>query len=1187
MIFVLKKIIFSFSVCTILAFICFNLLTSKAIATIAVGDIPTLSVWVKADDLALSNGAAVSTWQNNGSGADFTQGSTSLQPSYVTNQVNSKPVVRFDGVDDYMQISLHTGSDSFNGEVTVFSVAANKRTSLSGKVDVLVASNTAGSGNGFAAITANGWNDPARNMAAEGNSIQSVLKRNGDSTSILLNKDEFNVLEYEISNLASSETLRLGKFTDNTFNGQNDIAELLIFNSKLSTAQKKIVYEYLSDKYAINTLDHRSILNLTTRGERYKGAMYWPKMATTPDWWPAYRRGVITDEDIREDLSRIHDELGVNTIRVFVFYDLEYRKSGELDFTDGNGNKSEAMLAKLSDFIDIADEEGLDVIPSLFQEMESSDATQFGVGTTLVDNLTYHKEYVNWLSTMISTKDNVPAIIIINEPDGFGAWANNTRAENILTWLREIKTEINSVLPDMSVWVNTSTHDNVFRDFSGAPSGSQSIYEITDVVAFNSFLWADNGYWEYSVPPITFQYVLNNNTDNKPVILMEFGHPSHDDDDGIILSGGFWDKPVGSKPTTPSTEAMQKKAVGEFTYWTEKKYFDGASVWSALDHPTSVYRDPFGLIDDADDLGKPAAAYFKRMFTGKFDENGEVPISLLDGTVSDGTVNGVDGTTDVPAGVYFLPDEHGIYTSNVLPYKLPLGIKLDMQQSDVTSSDGIEFGWDLRSAGVNKPIRIIRDEAEKKWTLSIDNTIVAASVDDSDAGIGTDIFTVYLIIDEDGLITFKYNDQSVILYDVISDVRQSTVYDTTLSSDDMASDLVLSVMSSSQTDLKLLGATGTGGANYPLVLVEDNSQLDRKKLINNIEGYSVVRASNWTTDVESTPQWGTQTIGLVNSEDKRIAEINVNFDTNRDWSDLFADSSIENKKAVVHYAGGISNLPGISDNSFILYIPKAPIDTSVYICPNAETLNDISTGCSGGYSLNADDDNVEIVTISGQQYWKVSGLTGTGGVSTFTSNNSNEDDDDDNDNDGDHQCNKRVGNQPPYIDEAIPQGSNSILLKFREVSDPIEFYSIKYGYVKGIYNESKENIGVKPQSKMEYLVENLSPNSTYYFRIRANNGCKAGDWSNEIKATTKGLTISVVHNENNQSNNASVSKTNPSNLPALSEKTPEDKQSKIEEVDSSNVIDSDSSNDTPKYWLWGGLLSFAVFAISYLVIKGR
>jgi hypothetical protein len=37
---------------------------------------------------------------------------------------------------------------------------------------------------------------------------------------------------------------------------------------------------------------------------------------------------------------------------------------------------------------------------------------------------------------------------------------------------------------------------------------------------------------------------------------------------------------------------------------------------------------------------------------------------------------------------------------------------------------------------------------------------------------------------------------------------------------------------------------------------------------------------------------------------------------------------------------------------------------------------------------------------------------------------------------------------------------------------------------------------------VSYDIGALSPDSTYYFKVRGGNGCMPGNWSNELKATT-------------------------------------------------------------------------------------
>ena len=64
-----------------------------------------LKLWLKADSLSLSDGDAVGTWADqSGNANDATQTTAVNKPSFKTNIVNSKPVIRFDGVNDYFSL---------------------------------------------------------------------------------------------------------------------------------------------------------------------------------------------------------------------------------------------------------------------------------------------------------------------------------------------------------------------------------------------------------------------------------------------------------------------------------------------------------------------------------------------------------------------------------------------------------------------------------------------------------------------------------------------------------------------------------------------------------------------------------------------------------------------------------------------------------------------------------------------------------------------------------------------------------------------------------------------------------------------------------------------------------------------------------------------------------------------------
>jgi len=75
-------------------------------------------------------------------------------------------------------------------------------------------------------------------------------------------------------------------------------------------------------------------------------------------------------------------------------------------------------------------------------------------------------------------------------------------------------------------------------------------------------------------------------------------------------------------------------------------------------------------------------------------------------------------------------------------------------------------------------------------------------------------------------------------------------------------------------------------------------------------------------------------------------------------------------------------------------------------------------------------------------------------------------------------------------------------LRFTNWQTPVDHFVLEYGTSSNNYQFAAGNIGGKEINS--YTVNYLNPNTTYYFRIRAGNGCAVGSWSNEISAKTLG-----------------------------------------------------------------------------------
>lgn len=103
-------------------------------------------------------------------------------------------------------------------------------------------------------------------------------------------------------------------------------------------------------------------------------------------------------------------------------------------------------------------------------------------------------------------------------------------------------------------------------------------------------------------------------------------------------------------------------------------------------------------------------------------------------------------------------------------------------------------------------------------------------------------------------------------------------------------------------------------------------------------------------------------------------------------------------------------------------------------------------------------------------------------------------------------CNDQApGTKTPLLYGAIAQGSGSLLLYFTEADNPVTKYVLEYGTKSGEYQYGVQDMGVNERNQMTYQVNALSPNTTYYFKVRGQNGCATGNWSNEISSKTKGF----------------------------------------------------------------------------------
>jgi len=146
------------------------------------------------------------------------------------------------------------------------------------------------------------------------------------------------------------------------------------------------------------------------------------------------------------------------------------------------------------------------------------------------------------------------------------------------------------------------------------------------------------------------------------------------------------------------------------------------------------------------------------------------------------------------------------------------------------------------------------------------------------------------------------------------------------------------------------------------------------------DGITVVLAADTGTDMTDDGGAAITTLEVIlKIDDILISDIVVDMTENRSWSNVIADVDTTAGKSVV--ANLTTAAGAIATHSLYIPIPTGGNSDGVLICPNATTLEGITETCIGGTVYTLQSPGVTQVTSGGITYWRVSGLTGTGGLS--------------------------------------------------------------------------------------------------------------------------------------------------------------------------------------------------------------
>lgn len=106
-------------------------------------------------------------------------------------------------------------------------------------------------------------------------------------------------------------------------------------------------------------------------------------------------------------------------------------------------------------------------------------------------------------------------------------------------------------------------------------------------------------------------------------------------------------------------------------------------------------------------------------------------------------------------------------------------------------------------------------------------------------------------------------------------------------------------------------------------------------------------------------------------------------------------------------------------------------------------------------------------------------------------------------------CSKEAPNKSPDLFQ-IDTTKNTAKLFFTPVNNAVNQYYIAYGFTEG-----DERFGVKfdkgfYNGVIDYTINELAPNTNYYFKVRAGNDCATGNWSHWLVAKTDAVYTQTV-----------------------------------------------------------------------------
>jgi PKD repeat protein len=206
---------------------------------------PGVSIWYSSELGVDTINSNVSSWHDlGGNNNHANQTISSKQPIIVQNALNNKPVLRFDGVNDFMQFSELTNIRS------VF-IVFKHRTGNAGPLTVLNDNFQTILGHQFNYDFAGFYSTPLFNSLYTSSYLNNgglFLNGNTASVSSIQKPITYSILSIITSGNLSAQFITNDRNLYGFWDG--DYAEILIYNQPLNSANRILIEKYIDNKYA-------------------------------------------------------------------------------------------------------------------------------------------------------------------------------------------------------------------------------------------------------------------------------------------------------------------------------------------------------------------------------------------------------------------------------------------------------------------------------------------------------------------------------------------------------------------------------------------------------------------------------------------------------------------------------------------------------------------------------------------------------------------------------------------------------------------------------------------------------------------------------------------------------------------------------------------------------------------------